>query len=746
MLRIIIAAVVCSGALALNKDSKSLRSQVLASPDADEIKKELDELKDKIESKEDKKTKAEELQKRIDDLAAAEEKEDEKDEARREKMNKKLKCLRQELKDIDKHGEIKDSSMEECEEIFGDERKKEVPVKAEAEKEADAADAIATPKVEVPEVKVPEGEVPEVKVPEVSAPGGAGVADVKVEVPEVFPVPTTSRCIVIMCCQYMVVYFALAVCRTYLELTGTAKGKVEAGLRAAAQTLTYGPMLCVLFIACRMRVEFLSDGKDQPQAWVQNCMYALTFAVLASTVLVLVMPLVTGKPLALKEGTCDLEKPELSESDSKLAFYALTIARYLILLGLYGGLAGVIVGICTYLPPGATDLSTLPAPAPAVMCTMILATAFFATQLVIAVCRSYTEFKGVEFPKVVGMMNAAANTMEFAPMLSILFLAARMRALQHDGQPQAWAQNCMYASTAALCATTILAIIVPLVMGGSMTTNPTTKEHTFEVPSPMFGYAIMCIRFLCMLGFYGGSAGVMFSIFTFESPKGPEHTLPVSPAVHCVVNLTCQFFFVYLLQTIMLTVSEVSGGRIPLEKLKLFAAVEASKATLAFAPMLSILFVTTRMYALLITDKKGAPPAWVQDGMYMATWSLLISFVACLATGLIVNKVETDEDGNVVNKFSNKYVAWSMLAVRYLAMTLLYGGILMVIVGLFVMTPETANGRGSVPIVSDVADATPIGNAPPSPTDVADAGKNAGEEIDGAVSSLVEGSKMSGLW
>merc|ERR1719491_2932287 len=113
------------------------------------------------------------------------------------------------------------------------------------------------------------------------------------EVPDVFPAPTTSRCIVIMCCQYMIVYTALAVCRTYQEFSGTGKGRVEAGLRAAAQTLTYGPMLCVLFIACRMRVDFLSDGKDEPQAWVQHSMYALTFAVLASTILVLVTPLAT---------------------------------------------------------------------------------------------------------------------------------------------------------------------------------------------------------------------------------------------------------------------------------------------------------------------------------------------------------------------------------------------------------------------------------------------------------------------
>merc|ERR1719262_1714308 len=186
----------------------------------------------------------------------------------------------------------------------------------------------------------------------------------------------------------------------------------------------------------------------------------------------------------MKEGTCDLERPEHEEGSSKVGFYCITGARYLILLGLYGGLAGVIVGINIYLPPGADDLSKLPPPAPAVMCTMILAVFFFGIQLVVAVCRSYTEYSGMEFPKTVGVMNAAATAVEFAPMLSILFLAARMRALQHDGQPQKWAQDCMYFATYSMCTTTLLSILVPVVMGGSMKTDPITKETTFDMPNP----------------------------------------------------------------------------------------------------------------------------------------------------------------------------------------------------------------------------------------------------------------------
>jgi len=557
---------------------------------------------------------------------------------------------------------------------------------------------------QIPELK----EIPDLKVPEMKE-------IPKLKVPEIFPVPAASRCVVIMCCQFMIIYTALALVRTYQEFTSTPKGKVEFGLRAAAQTLTYGPMLCVLFIACRMRVEFLSDGKDQPQLWVQHCMYALTFAVLASTLLVLCVPLFTGKPLPLKLGTCDLERPVEEESESKFMFYALTSARYLILLALYGGIGGVIVGSCTYLPPGATNLIELPAPGAAVMCTMILAIIFFSTQFIIAVCRSYTEFTGFEFPKTLAMMDSAATTVEFAPMLAVLFLSARMRALQHDSQPQEWAQRCMYACTGAMCLTTIMAIAVPLALGGTPKKNEITQEVTFQVPNALFGYMLVPIRFLSLVGFYGGAVGIAYSIFAFEAPAGPDATLPVSPTVQCIVNMTCQFFFVYLILTCMHTCSEFKCCRDRVELMQLFAAVQNAKATLAFAPMLSILFITTRMYALLITDKKGAPPAWVQDGMFMSTWSLLISFLMCLGSGLVMDKVDVDEDGNVVNKFSNQYIAICMTAIRYLTMFLLYGGMVIVIVGLFVMTPETANGHGSVPFVSKAISATPVGQPPPGP-------------------------------
>merc|ERR1719487_201043 len=45
-----------------------------------------------------------------------------------------------------------------------------------------------------------------------------------------------------------------------------------------------------------------------------------------------------------------------------------------------------------------------------------------------------------------------------------------------------------------------------------------------------------------------------------------------------------------------------------------------------------------------------------------------------------------------------KYVA---LALKWITFIFLYGGVITVIIGVYMMTPETANGRGSVPLIGD---------------------------------------------
>jgi len=451
-------------------------------------------------------------------------------------------------------------------------------------------------------------------------------------------------------------------------------------------------------------------------------MYALTFSVLTNSILVLIYPLVFGRAAELRPSG-DLETPRFSPRfqapiDYQCKFYTLMVVRCLILLCLYGGIAGVIVGIFLYAPPGETDLTKVPKPAPPLMCTMILSVAFFLTQLVIVLCQSYTDIKGVDYyaghiDRMKRVMNDTSTTLEFAPMVAIVFLAARMRSLQHNSEPQAWSQTCMYVATWALVVTAALAVLVPYVCGGRMTTNPMTKEVTFEVPDKALSTIMTVIRFLCVICFYAGVGGVICSIYAFRAPTGYV-TAPVSPTVQCVVTLAFQFFFVYAALICCSLISEASGGQMLMEQNRFYSAFEAAKTTLPWAPMLAILFVTTRMYALLITDKRGSPQGWVQDAMCMSTWSLLISFFSVIGASFLMEddeegkllSIETDEDGHVINKFSNSYIGQFMTGLRYFTTALLYAGIITVVVGLCIMTPETANGRGSIPIVSQIRKAT----------------------------------------
>merc|ERR1719387_1363602 len=228
-------------------------------------------------------------------------------------------------------------------------------------------------------------------------------------------------------------------------------------------------------------------------------------------------------------------------------------------------------------------------------------------------------------------------------------------------------------------------------------------KYTVEGTNAAIGGVLTVVRFLIMVCIYVGFSCVIYSVFTIQHPAGPQYTPPISVTMKCVINLTVQFFSVYLGIWIAETVRNYVGTYWIMTKLS--QLMDNAKGTINFCPMLAILFVGTRMRALQITNNKGAPQGWVQDGMYMATWATLIQFLMVLFVGLAVagegEKVQIDEDGTPVWEPSNNILKYVALALKWVTFLFLYGGIITVIVGVYTMTPETANGRGSVPLVGD---------------------------------------------
>merc|ERR1719265_280603 len=186
------------------------------------------------------------------------------------------------------------------------------------------------------------------------------------------------------------------------------------------------------------------------------------------------------------------------------------------------------------------------------------------------------------------------------------------------------------------------------------------------------------------------------------------------------MNLTVQFFVVYTALFICQTVRQFSGGGGPLTMIYI---LDGATKTVLFAPMLGILFLACRMRALQLTrtvDNKVPPSAgpqpWAQEGMYWSTWALLIQVVMAILVPLALSggqKVEVDDDGNVVPPAGNKTVATVLTVIRYLCLIFMYGGAISVMYGIHTMSPEQLPPyvRENEPLVEGVPAVPP----PPSP-------------------------------
>merc|ERR1719377_123295 len=209
------------------------------------------------------------------------------------------------------------------------------------------------------------------------------------------------------------------------------------------------------------------------------------------------------------------ERGEIDENaqpfKNKFAALGFTALKYLIMIGLYVGAICIIYGTYTYEPPkGAWVSDEIPPVSPAVACTMILASMYFLVYAGIQFGETFKSFSGVDSSKLTGALQGAICTMFFAPMMAVLFIGARMRALQMDpitGSPQRWAQNCFYACTYAIMLQCILAISVPLVLGGGVKKGDKGEgDIEYKVNNKMLGSCLMVARWIIMISVYLGIA------------------------------------------------------------------------------------------------------------------------------------------------------------------------------------------------------------------------------------------------
>merc|ERR1719335_426956 len=431
--------------------------------------------------------------------------------------------------------------------------------------------------------------------------GGPTPMFTKETMPAVAP---TLQCVISLSIQYFVVYTLLAIIRTANQFTGQKLLGFQKIMETAATTVTYAPMLSVLFLGVRMRAIQLSQGQTEkyqlPQPWVQQAMYTCTYAVLAQVVLVLMMPVFTGEwdVKCDEDGNLDMSKMQTGG----IMGTVISVVRYVVMAALYGGFIVICYG--AFVMKGPKEIwgdEGAPPVSPAVACTMNLATQFFIVYLGVALTKTTIELSGPSpfLTKLGGLFTLAKFTVNFAPMLCILFIGARMRALQMDpkhGNPQKWAQNCMFLCTYSVMLQTILVIVLPFTTRCECKRGASEGDVVFEMENPTLGIVMTVLRYVALVALYAGFTAIMVSVFLIEHPTDVSLTPPISPAMQCVMNLTVQYFTIYLALFVSITIKQFAPNLKIMDFL--IGVFEAGQKTVMFAPMHAMVPSPTATHAL----------------------------------------------------------------------------------------------------------------------------------------------------
>merc|ERR1719160_2047935 len=137
------------------------------------------------------------------------------------------------------------------------------------------------------------------------------------------------QCMVSLTIQFMVVYTALAICRMAADGFGLKYDNlpIQKILQTASLTVAFAPMLAILFLAFRMRVNQLTKNRGHPPEWAQVCMYFCTYAVLLMTLIVCVIPLFTGEVFGVDPKTGDIP-PDAEPFKNNILAICFTVLKY----------------------------------------------------------------------------------------------------------------------------------------------------------------------------------------------------------------------------------------------------------------------------------------------------------------------------------------------------------------------------------------------------------------------------------
>jgi len=273
----------------------------------------------------------------------------------------------------------------------------------------------------------------------------------------------------------------------------------------------------------------------------------------------------------------------------------------------------------------------------ALQCVTALAVSFFGVYLAVVVMRLTRTasrcFAGSNLPVTLWerKLVEATNGLGMAPMLSVLLVSARLRALQLDPSratdPALWVQLCMYAGTAAF----FLRIGLDLSVSSFATDMDKFRLGTGGGGLSLAGLVLQAGVYLCSGVIYVTSVCIL-CFGAWASPPPGVREAPsqheVSPMIECMSTLIVTFLAETALLEVLTAVQHhlhrqrSSTTEIPNATLLIGKESQAQEKSflelipLHFPIMICVLLVGIELRALQLHLR---PPQWSVAAMYVAT-------------------------------------------------------------------------------------------------------------------------------
>lgn len=511
------------------------------------------------------------------------------------------------------------------------------------------------------------------------------------------PMAPLMWCLSSLAAQYIVVCSALGITRMARQLQGTSDEEEPStfhrALESAELTLHFAPMLCVLFLAAQMQAMHRSNNHEDPPLWMRSCMEAASTALIVQTLLAVLAPALAGR-------TEDGEGHQLAAPVSAFDEDAVVVRNgpvwvratsALAMTLLMGASAAICVGILSLRMPSDDASGRI---APAVSYTVNLTLQLFLVHLALAVAANVLpKQRGRSGSKLLRVLKLAADTVFFAPALCVLFIGARVRALQVDGgrgMVQPWAAHAFGACSVALLIQTAVVVTVPFLPGGDARRGTSKVKGDVEIAFVNLEHGLaQCmftvLRYVPCLALCASVLVVLASILTLSSPTG--QTPPLPPTIQCSICLAGQFLLVNLSIWAARAACDFTGGR--RFWLILVRTLHTAAGTVQLCPMLAVLFLTLRLRAQELTGNVGSPQGWAQDAMYLSTGASLIQMAVCFLGGVL------SASGS---RTAGSLSFWrrALLGTQVVLMLAIYGGAVAVCIAFYTVTPATAGGHGGL--------------------------------------------------